>query len=500
MLARTLSSLVCTTLLACTGQPTPVESTSAPPVEAAMVEPPTTSIPEDTSRAPVPLPEIGMPSAPQVSEAASKENGRALAAHRAGDYAAARDGFTRAIEQSPDHDLARYNLACALSRLGELDQARRELSTLLHRDLRRFEGRWRGERADPDLEALRGWEHAVALDALVPRLRAAYERAHDVGVPAYVYRHRLRFHGTVGSSEEEREHGGTTDLVAGIYLHDVRRFVPLTHGGDVALLDLPHRRALHVETSIWQGESHMIQHGDPELRLVSTSPDPAQAFAAKLTLEAGLLGIDAKEDLIGAGLIIDLRLGWSGEGLEIDLHYRRDEDGHEGHIGWLLKPDGTREHSAAPIAFDSGMELLREGARFITAPPAGLRLHKRTLVVEGRETPIELDRAYDQVFAAPDRRIAIVLDHRHEVEHDARLVLINDTTVSRVDVSTGKVERLAEGPGAGWVVLGPDGALYVEAGGTTRRWATSEAEQAEPTLEGLHLAMPIDEPLCEGCG
>src|SRR4029079_16362530 len=103
-----------------------------------------------------------------------KENSEAFRAHRAGDLAASHDGFARAVEMNPDHDLARYNLACALSRLGDLDEARQELSTVLHRDLRRFQGRWRGERADPDLDALPGSEHAAALDALVERLRAAY--------------------------------------------------------------------------------------------------------------------------------------------------------------------------------------------------------------------------------------------------------------------------------------------------------------------------------------
>ncbi len=102
--------------------------------------------------------------------------------------------------------------------------------------------------------------------------------------------------------------------------------------------------------------------------------------------------------------------------------------------------------------------------------------------------------------AAPDRRFVILLDQRHEMVDSAELVFRNDTTVSRLDVQTGKIERLAEGKGAGWVVLGPDGALYVETGGTTLRWATLDAAHGEPTMEGLHLTMPLDKPFCEGCG
>ena len=497
-MARALMVLACVTGVACPGPPAPVESASASRVEEPPVEPPASVIP-DESRAPVPIPlsEIGMPKAPQVSAAAREENTRAFAAHRRGDLAASHDGFARAVDMSPDHDLARYNLACALSRVGDLDEARQELSIVLHRDLRRFQGRWRGERADPDLDALRGSDHAADIDALVARLRAAYERAHDVGIPAYFYQHRPRWHGTLG--ESEREHGGTTDLIAGIYLHDVRRFVPLTRGGDVALLDLPGRRALHVETSIWEGESHTIQHGDPELRFVSTSFDASRAFETKLTVEPGLLGIDAKKDLIGLGLIVDLRLGWSGDGLGIDLHYRRDDQGNEEHISWRLEPDGTRERIDSFLEPPAGLELLREGARFFSAPPAGIRRVGRTLEIDGRDAPLELDRMY-QVFADPDRRFVIVLDQRHEVVDGASVALRNDTTVSRIDVQTGKLEPLAEGKGAGWVVLGPDGALYVETGGITRRWATLDAAQGEPTMEGLHLTMPLDDPFCEGCG
>ena len=27
-----------------------------------------------------------------------------------------------------------------------------------------------------------------------------------------------------------------------------------------------------------------------------------------------------------------------------------------------------------------------------------------------------------------------------------------------------------------------------------------DAAQGEPTMEGLHLTMPLDDPFCEGCG
>ena len=89
---------------------------------------------------------------------ARKENREALALHRAGKYAEAQAGFARAVEASPGHDLARFNLACAYARLGKLDEAATELTTLLERDLLRFQSRWRGDDADPDLDALRELE------------------------------------------------------------------------------------------------------------------------------------------------------------------------------------------------------------------------------------------------------------------------------------------------------------------------------------------------------
>lgn len=500
--------LACVAFLGCTSPgPRP-----APAPEVEVAEAPTAPSPAIPAAAPTPsAPEvspidIGWTGRPKISRAARTLNKKALAAHREGRFEESRDGFAQALADSPDHDLVRYNLACALSRLGELDAAQRELLTLLHRDLRRFQTRWRGAKADADLEALRTSPQAAAIDEALPRLREAYDRAHDTGVPAYFFAHTRRYFGFAPGAtgddydDEYGEFGGTKQLVAGIYLHDVARFVPLTRDTDVAQLDLPRRRAVHVHTGIWEGMSHGIMHEDPTLYFVSTSPNPDEDFATKLDIGPEALGIKVvEEDLIGIGFVDRLHVGWQPQGLAVHLQHWGSEAYKVRHHALRVAGDGTRTELPLPVTFEHGFDLLREGAVFFAPKPGGMRLVRRTLEVEGREAPIRLDRDYQEVFVDEDRKFVVLLGRRHFTDTDDWSD-VNDTIVSRLDLTTGKVERLAQGKGAGWVVLGSDGALYVETGGTTQRWPTLDATEPGDTMPELHLTMPRDPAFCENCG
>lgn len=460
--------------------------------------------------------DIGWARRPQISQTARKLNKQALGDHRKGRYEESRDGFARALADSPDYDLARYNLACALSRLGDLVGARRELMTVLRRDLRRFQVRWAGKRADADLGALRTSPHAAAVDEALIALREAYDEAHDTGVPAYFYEHSERYIGLpphlTGDGEGDWDHygeqGGTTQLVAGIYLHapgeagphSAPRFLPLTRDTDVAQLDLPRRRALHLHTGIWEPQEYGIEHTQPRAYLVSTSPDPAEDFAAILDVSPEPLGLEFDEGAFDRiGFVQQLRMGWRPEGAAFDLEYSSAEVPENGRLAWVLAPDGRISMMPPAASFEGGLELRRDGAVFFAPAPAGVRLRGRKLRVDGRPDSIPLDRRYEEVFVGPNQQYAVLLQRRHDLnENDG--IYVHDATVTRVDLTTGEIEPVAHGDGAGWVVLAPDGALYVETGGTTRRWPTIDAASSSEVMPRLHITMPRDTLVCGGCG
>ncbi len=436
----------------------PPPTASAPvqviPGRAAAAEP---SVPV------IPLAEIGMPAVPSIATAARARNRAALKLHRAEDFAAARDGFVEALALSPDHDMARYNLACAQARLGDLAAARAELETVLHRDLLRFQGRWRGARPDTDLDALRQSANAPAIDALVEALRVAYDHAHDVGVAAYSY--------SRPPSPEQTDFAGTpvdkgsSSLVSGIWLHADRRFVPLARGGTVALLDLPRRRALRAKVRL--DEAHCDYDISASIELVSTHPDPTvKPKGSVRKAKNGDRGFDAPGNP---------SFGFVGG-------------------------DGVLTHDG-PLTFEgTWVDVLAEGGKFHAAPPPGYSLQHKTLTVPGRQDPIALDRAYEHVFATGAPAAPVFLLHRRfDIDYDT-FDPIFDATVVRLDVSSGKTERIAHGNGDAWVVIGTDGSVYIELEGQTQRWADADAGAPEPTMPGLHLAMPIDAPGCMCCG
>ena len=422
-------ALVCI-LGACTE---PTKALDAPPAEPGRAGPPAVEVIPEKVVPPKPdLPavrpsEIGFSSVPKIGAKARTANRKALKLHRAGDYPGSREGFEEAIALSPDHDLARFNLACTLARLGELDASRSQLETLLHRDLLRFQTRWK---TDADLEALRTSKHAPEIDALIDRLRTAYDDAHDQGIAAYLYDH--------APSPAEIDYGGkrvgdgASTLVAGIWLHDARRFVPLARGGTVALLDLPNRRMRRTEVLLT--ELHCEYEVDETTEMISTDPDP-----------------EAKRE-VGSG----------------------------GDATW--------------------MHVTSEGGKFHRPPPAGYTLERNRLTVPGRTDPIELDGEYEHVFATRDAEAPVFLLRRRYDYDGGSLEITFDATVARLDPTTGKTERIARAQGDAWVVVGPDDSVYVDIGGSARRWPTATATEPEDTMSGLHLMMPVGPPECMCCG
>lgn len=458
----------------------------APEIVEAEAQPAKASAPAEFSYTPG---QIGWGAIPYPSRAARKHNRKALAAHRKGDYLASKAGFERALATSSTHDMARFNLACAHSRLGELEDAKRELVTLLERDLLRFQGRWRGEEADADLEALRGSEYAEEIDEAVAALRITYDEVQDEGIPAYVYgRVELVVPKTEAAGGADPDDapttGGTSALVAGVYLPAVRRFVPLTRGESLALLDLPTRRVVHVRNSYTDGW-YEPTIDDPTLLLRSTSPDPGKQFETKLKMTSKKLRVNTHGLESNLGFVHGLVLAWAPERLVFELWHVDPSEGSRKRTGFI-EHDGTHGFEALELEGYPRLEMLMEGA--VQHAPTAPR-PKRT------KRPRKAQ--YESVIPGPEGNFAVVVRQRHETDADYSH---NDATVDRVDLSTGDATRLSRGSGAGWALFDADGALYVETGGATRRWAAVDADASERVLSGVHIAMPRDDQICNLCG
>lgn len=441
---------------------------------------------------------IGFAMVPAISAAARKANRDALRHHRKGDFAASRTGFAEAVRLAPDHDIARFNLACAHARLGEFAEARAELTTVLRRDLLRFLPRWRGPEADTDLRALRDSPLAVEVDRLVQRLQVAWGEAQDVGVAAYLYRHVQRVE-DLDVHGEHNSRGGTQGLIAGVWLHGARRFVPLTRGGTVALVDPRQRRALVATTRITFLHCSST-HGTPTVSWVSTDPAKAPA-SSELFIGASALGVDPKELVDSREMVQWLAFGFVGDRVVAAVDYY--DAGIDRSASVSLGPNGPDplEVGTPRPDFDGpflGMYL--EGARQIATPPPGWSLEERLVTVPGRDERVRLDEEWDQLVVPDSAESVLLLRYGFGVTDDSDVTVVNDTTIGRLDLDTGDVDIIASGPSGGWVTLGEDGSMFVDVGGRTSRYATPDATTPEPTMDGLHLTMPLEDPFCDCCG
>ncbi len=453
-----LIAALCSVMPACTPATAPSDPTPAlPDPEAPSVG--TELVPESTAPVvdAVPLSAIGYASAPEISGKARTKNRAALKLHRAKDYLRSRAGFEEALELSPDHDMARFNLACALTRLGKLEEARTELKTVLHRDLFRFQGRWRGARADSDLEGLRTSTHAAELDALVDELRDTYETAHDRGVAAYLYPR----YPSPAQTDFAGNHvaKGSSSLIAGAWLHEAGRFVPLARGGTVALLDLPRRRQLRADVGL--DEQHCGWDVYASATLVSTDPDPA----AKPPGRAYDGASEPQENEYAPPDTPSLRIVDEPESL-----------------------------------IPTWIDVQPHGGVYRVAPPEGYVISRRRLSVPGRDTPFPLGGKYETIFVTTDTNAPVFLLARRASSGFSESDIVFDATVSRLDLNTGKVERITHGPGNAWVSIGPDDAVYIESNDHVQRWATAHSDTPEPTMPGLHITMPYGGPDCMCCG
>jgi hypothetical protein len=380
-----------------------------------------------------------------------------LAAHERGEHETSLAGFERALERSPGYAVARFNAACAHSRLGRVDRARDEVRALLCADLPTFAPR---VLADPDLEALRA---SADLAGFVDSLRARYEAAMREGVPLVAYR----------EEPFDMAYGGPTTAQAGVWIHAERRFVPLGPSiragrGDAPivapLLDPERGRVVVVTTpgSAAEGPAAV----PTRLRLYRAATGEALADA-RLPAEVIVTELGFVDD----GVAIRTT-GWRGAAVAartflLDDAGLRRAPAAEPQDYLRVGPLGWWHHQAT-----SGFPLAA-GARGPTTP-SGLQIFARGARRQRAHHSAWVDRARDVA--------AVLAADWGDCGHPDRY------TVDVVDLGTGRSVRQSNGRGQVHVMLGHDGALYLQRGDTLERFGDPRLPASETLPSGLGIS------------
>lgn len=445
--------------------------------------------------------EIGVTRPARIHAAARNANREGLRRHADGDYEASLAAFEKAIAAQPEHDMARFNLACALGRLGRHAEATEALVEVLTRDPVRFRVRVRD---DEDLDSLRRSPEWKSVEDHLRRVSLALDRAFDRGVPSMFFEH-TRPHAGVGVPQQ----GGTRDLVLGLYLHDSRRFVPLSRGGAAAWVDAERRRVVRIDSTVWEGVVHSMWRSST---LSVTSIDATRDFSITADLEKDgppALGVpDLMKDADNTGFELSFIAVPTGEGLWLELEWHtQGGEPYEERTKLELTTAGLHRTGREMPAQGVRIAFMYEGAVLYDPLPAGHSVDRRVYRAPGLTAPVKLSRGHaharwQSAVLTTDGRFAIVtsIEQREGPRFEDSGFGILRHAVDRVDLSTGDAFTLAEGRGTARTVIAPDGSIYVQGGDETQRWSRADAAAPEAVTEGLRLAPPLDSLECGLCG
>lgn len=450
-------------LAACSDPPAP-PPLAPEPLEPVPVEP-AQSAPEVPAVAPPRCAALGLSHAPVITPEAREANAAALVHHAAGRFDESEAGFRAALDASPDHGSARFNHACALARLGRGADAWAELELLLCADLPTTAPRLL---SDPDLESVRA-AHDVA--AAIDEVAAQYRAAAGRGTPLVSFVHGPEMPSSsyvVGTEWEESQ--------AGVWIATDGVFVPM---GPLQHITGP--------------------HGTDEVAfpLIATRYDAASGRVLTVLARGNLSE--------GGGLFctLQIRLTEGATGASVVDASRRVEDVFDfeawpaGDAVMLTWQDVDSEAPSAFRATSSGI------ARASVSPPGPGSLAIGNLSwehVTGRRVPahgplVHADGLPDlslgpaprwgdrSVMPSSAPGIVYVVTSRHGDCGTRDRFL-----VERLVPATGERRELWAGDDA-YPILeeGADGALYIQAGDETRRFADHGAGNPEVLWPGLGL-------------
>jgi len=313
--------------------------------------------------------------------------------------------------------------------------------------------------------------------------RAALSR----GVPALSY---------APSSDRERASAGIVEaerLRAGVYLHDERRFVPLTPpvpGATSALVDPSRERALVIRMQITDCRADFC----PGVSSVAVT-----AYDLSAASRAPVLAIEPVEGPFNA---LEVQATPYGARMQLgDCRYAQCTS------GWLRVSGDPPLRDAEQRRLDGFLLDVRYRGTLLTYLEPGYSIRNGILQGPGLSALVLPDShaaaTHHSLLVEPRRQLALLVSVRDGCECDPgseRALL--DHSVSRIELGTGRAQTLFRAGGAAAALLDAGGAVYLQARSRVERWPSigDVGKRAPDVLPaGILLAAPrVEEQNC--CG
>jgi len=461
----TITALLLTTLAACTHEVEPKQPRPDPDPRPVRHDPP----PVKERGWQVTLDEIGWEVVPpEPPDRAFRANSKGLQAHAKGDWAGSMPYFKEAVDIVTEYDLARYNLACAYSRMGDVDNALAELTYVLVRDLPRFKV---FAHEDQDLGNLRRSPLGKELESRIDKLEEVWEQAMKIGAPTIAWRDK-------GATDVGLMQGEQGQLMRpGVWLHEQKRFVPATQlveNAFAAMVDVERQQAMLVVAS----------------PTVDTPPllEGSVVYVAPLTPS----GEDPRHANITQDNLGTIEVYAIDNGVRVRTNTVKSAWRELRAMGLVRSDD--QSPSDRPV-----LRVTPDGSLMTANMPAGWSHKNRSLYGPGN-TEIQLQSGHSvanfhTMQIQDGGQWAVIVSVQAKCVKDEGPMLRH--WVDRVDLSANRAEGLSRDEGSAAAVFGRDGALYLQVGDRTIRYATPGAASFETLPRGVMLVPHLLKTTCD---
>lgn len=397
---------------------------------------------------------------PEPPDKAFRANSNGLVRHTKSDWQGSLPFFKEAVDIVTEYDLARYNLACAYSRVGALDDALQELTYVLVRDLPRFK---RYALEDQDLGNLRRAPQGTELKSRIDKLEEVWEQAVKIGTPAIAWREK-------GSTDIGLMQGEQGQLLRpGVWLHEQERFVPamqLVENAFSGMIDVERQQAIIVVATPTVDSPPLLEGAEVYVApLVPSGEDPRKASISQDNL--GTIEVYALDN-----------------GVRIRSNTTKTAWRELRAMGLVRSED--QHVSDRPVD-----RVTPDGSLMTASMPAGYEIKNRTLYGPGgREIQLQSGHSVSNFHTMQIQdggEWAIIVSVQAKCLKDEGAVLRH--WVDRVNLQNGTAEGLSRDDGGAAATFGRDGALYLQVGERTIRYATPGAANFETLPRGV-LLMP----------
>lgn len=404
---------------------------------------------------------------PEPPERAFKANTLGWQRHNKSDWEGARPYFQEAVSIVTEYDLARYNLACAESRLGNLDAALEQLTHVLVRDLPRFK---RVVHEDQDLGNLRRSPLNEELERRIDKIEKVWGEAMAAGTPAVAWRERSQ----TMISEAQGKQGQL--LRPGVWMHTTKRFVPameIIEDAFSGFVDVERQKGILIVASPTVDMPPLLEGA----RVLITPLTPVGEAPRKAELVQDNLGI--------------IETAATDSGVRVRLNTTKTA-WKDLRAGGLVRSDDQTSPDR-PV-----LKVTPDGSLLIGFHPPGWSNKNRSIFTpDGREIVLQAGQSkgtQHSIFLSPDGGHGVVVAIRMKCTDEGPVL---HHWIDRFDLQGGNAEGLANADGAAAAQYGRDGALYLQLGEETIRYATPTANSYETLPEGVMLVPPMRVPTCQ---